>query len=319
MNTFLVYSPEYNIGLPGLSWLHPFDGSKYGHAWSALQRSLGEELEAAHLTPGGEVSSEDLLAVHAPNYIDSLRESAVVARALEIPAARLLPSFLLDRAILRPMRVATQGTILAVERALQGSAVFNLGGGYHHAFADHGEGFCIYADVAIALTRARKNGSLKAGDHVLVIDLDAHRGNGTENIFRNDPDVHFFDMYNFQIYPGYSDTEDEYLIPVPAGSSGAFYLRRLKEELPAFLASVPSPRLAIYNAGTDILAGDPLGGLNVTEAEVRERDRYVLAQLARSEVPIVMLTSGGYSKRSAGLIADAASYLVRDLAPAVCQ
>jgi histone deacetylase 11 len=130
-----------------------------------------------------------------------LRESAVVARALEVPAARLVPSFLLDRAILRPMRLATQGTIQAVERALEGCVVFNLGGGYHHAFADHGEGFCIYADVAIALTRARRTGCLNATDHILVIDLDAHRGNGTENIFRDDPNVHFFDMYNFQIYP----------------------------------------------------------------------------------------------------------------------
>jgi histone deacetylase 11 len=120
MNTFLVYSPDYNLHVPLLSWLHPFDGSRYSHAWSALQHALGDELEVAHLTPGGEVNSEDLLAVHTREYIDSLRESAVVARALEVPAARLVPSFLLDRAILRPMRLATQGTVQAVERALEG-------------------------------------------------------------------------------------------------------------------------------------------------------------------------------------------------------
>ena len=310
MKAFLVYSPGYNVRIPGLSWLHPFDGSKYGHAWSTLQKKFGAELEALLIIPDGEVSLEDLLVVHTRDYIDSLRHSTVVARALEIATARLLPSLLLDRSILRPMRLATQGTIQAVDRALEGCAVFNLGGGYHHAFADHGEGFCIYADAAIAVTRARKSGRLGAGADVLMIDLDAHRGNGIEHIFRNDPHVHFFDMYNFQIYPGYSDTEDEYLIPVPAGSSGAFYLNRLKKELPAFLASVTNPKLVIYNAGTDILAGDPLGGLNVTEEEVRQRDRYVLAELTRAEIPVVMLTSGGYTKRSAGLIADAASFLI---------
>jgi histone deacetylase 11 len=125
-------------------------------------------------------------------------------------------------------------------------------------------------------------------------------------------------MYNFQIYPGYADVEDPYLIPVPAGSNGRFYLDRLNTELPAFLASVPNPRLAIYNAGTDVLAGDPLGGLNVGEEEVRQRDRYVLDSLARAAIPTVILTSGGYTQRSAGLIADAASYLLGEVAaPAV--
>ncbi len=317
MKRFLVYSPEYNLRLPGFSWLHPFDGCKFGHAWSVLQQTFGEELESIHLVPSGEVSPEDLLAVHTPDYIRSLRESAVVARALEIPVARLFPSSVLDRAILKPMRMATQGTILAVERALEGCVVFNLGGGYHHAFADHGEGFCVYADVAVAVTRARKSGRLAAGDQVLVIDLDAHRGNGTEDIFRNDQNVDFFDMYNFQIYPGYSDDENEYLIPVPAGSGGAFYLGRLKKELPRFLASVPKPRLAVYNAGTDILAGDRLGAMNLNEQEVRERDQYVLTELTRIGLPTVMLTSGGYTKRSAALIADAGSFLIRDLIPAL--
>lgn len=314
MNTFLVYSPQYDLGMPGLSWLHPFDGSKYSHAWSRLQRTFGAALEALCIDPGGEVDASDVLAVHSESYIDSLGTPSVVAGALEIPAARLLPSFLLDRAILRPMRLATQGTIIAVQRALEGCAVFNLGGGYHHAFRDHGEGFCIYADAAIALTRARRSGWLGAADDVLVIDLDAHRGNGMEDIFRNDPHVHFFDMYNFQIYPGYVDSENEYLIPVPSGSNGKFYLDRLRTELPQFLESVAKPALAIYNAGTDILAGDPLGGFNVTAAEVRQRDQYVLEAFTRRGVPTVMLTSGGYTKGSADLIADAATYLTRNVA-----
>src|SRR5579872_3270392 len=234
MSLFLAYSPEYDLHLPGLSWLHPFDGRKYSHAWELLRQRFGAGLDAAHLIPQEEASRDDLLLAHTREYLDSLHRSRAIANALEIAAARVFPSSILDRSILRPMRLATQGSILAVERALQGHAVFNLGGGYHHAFADHGEGFCIYADAAVALMRARKNGLLHQDDDVLVLDLDAHRGNGTEDIFKDDPHVNFLDLYNFQIYPGYAETEGQSLVPIPSGSNGAFYLRALREELPAF-------------------------------------------------------------------------------------
>ncbi len=268
-------------------------------------------MEAMHLDPGEEASREELLSVHTAAYLDSLSNSEVIARAVEVSPLRFLPASLLERAILRPMRFATQGTVQAVETALQGNSVFNLGGGFHHAFADHGEGFCIYADAAIALAIARGKGALRSTDEVLIIDLDAHRGNGTEEIFKADPRIHFFDMYNFQVYPGYSDVEDPYIDPVPAHLDGKFYLERLRDALPDFLASVKMSKLAIYNAGTDILTGDPLGRLNVSYAEVAERDRYVIDSIAALGVPLVVLTSGGYTKRSAGLIAGSAAYFLQ--------
>jgi histone deacetylase 11 len=209
------------------------------------------------------------------------------------------------------MRFSTKGTKLAVETALQGNSVFHLGGGFHHAFADHGEGFCIYADVAIALTLARRKGTLGLADDVLIIDLDAHRGNGVEEILKADKCVHFFDIYNFQIYPGYADIENPYISPVPATVNGEFYLKFLREELPGFLASVPKPKLAIYNAGTDIVAGDRLGQLNVSDRDVIKRDRFVLDSISALGVPVVVLTSGGYTKRSAGLIAESLAYFLR--------
>jgi histone deacetylase 11 len=114
----------------------------------------------------------------------------------------LLPGRTLDRRVLLPMRWAVQGTIDAARMAVAGGAAINLAGGYHHAHRDRGEGFCLYADVPIAIEMLRKEKLLSENARVAIIDLDAHRGNGFEAIYEHDERVQFFDLYNFQVYPG---------------------------------------------------------------------------------------------------------------------
>lgn len=311
MNAALVYSPDYDISLPGLDWLHPFDGRKFSRAWARLGSLSHGACEKVLLRPDAPIATSDLLRVHSAAYLDSLGSSSVVAKALEVGPLAWLPSGVVERRILRPMRMACAGTLLAMRHALQERAVaMNLGGGFHHAFRDHGEGFCIYADVATALAVVRAQGLLSADDPVAIVDLDAHRGNGVWDLCGSDPSVRMLDIYNAQVYPGLfpgSIEEFPFQIPVKAQTADEAYLATLREELPPFLASMPrKPALAIYNAGTDVLAGDPVGRLAVSEEGVEARDAMVVNALSGQGIPTVIVTSGGYSSKSYELIAQLA-------------
>lgn len=312
MTPRVVYSPNYDLylPLPMFDRLHPFDGRKFSRAYQLLQDGLGSSLQELTHTPGHPATLTDLLLVHTPDYIQSLDSAQVVARALEIPALALVPAGVRERHILTPMRLAVQGTIDAMELALRHGFVFHLGAGFHHAFADHGEGFCLYADAAVGIRSLRSRGLLSAGDTILIIDLDAHRGNGCEDIFSADPSVRFLDIYNFQIYPGPLDadeTQAPFIIPIKSRTSDAEYQATLTANLPKFLEANSPAKLAIYNAGTDIVAGDPLGQLNLSEEAVLHRDRFVIESLASKQIPTVVLTSGGYTSRSHVLIAESAA------------
>lgn len=314
MTPRLVYSPDYDLTLYGLERLHPFDGRKYSRAWGRIQSALGDRATALVEAPEAPVSDDRLLLVHTQAYLDTLASSsATIAQALELPFLKLLPHGVLDSRVLTPMRLATQGTIQAMGHALAGSTAMNIGGGYHHAFPDHGEGFCLYADVPVALAHYRRAGAIGADEPVLLIDLDAHRGNGFFAAFQDDPAVHILDVYNAQRYPGFFDGDEDrhpYQVPLKAGRTDADYRAALDRELPEFLDSSPAPRLAIYNAGTDIVAGDKLGGHEVSYDGVAARDRLIVDTLAERGIPTAIVTSGGYSDASHRLIADLAIYLV---------
>jgi histone deacetylase 11 len=172
----LIYTPRYNIGPAGLQRLHPFDTRKYARAYRLMRERMGRPLTKITLRPGRQVGRDDLLRVHTTGYLDRLRDPGCVANAVELPVLERLPTFLLDRFLLRPMRWATQGTILGVEQALQHGLAINLGGGFHHAKPSTGEGFCIYADAAVAVQHARSAGWLGEHSRVAHLDLDAHQG-----------------------------------------------------------------------------------------------------------------------------------------------
>ncbi len=306
MDIQFVYSPKYDLMSAGLGSLHPFDMRKFSRAWAVLTSGSGA-LDV--LTTNPETLADDgyMARVHTAEYLDSLKKSRVLARILEVGLARFVPNRWLQSAIVDPMRLATEGTRLAAELALEGAVAMNFGGGFHHAFADHGEGFCVFADAALAIDALRRNGKLSPRDTVAMIDLDAHRGNGFQAIFSRDPAVKIFDMYNAQVYPGmFKGSEDEYpfMIPLKSRLSGEVYLKILRDELPKFLDSCPNLKLVFYNAGTDILASDPLGGMNVSYDAVVERDRYVIETLTGLGVPTAVVTSGGYTDQSHQLIAQ---------------
>lgn len=305
----IVYSRQYNIGFFGIERLHPFDSRKYGRAWKVLRGHFGGSLKQMHVCPKRPASREELLLVHSDEYLDRLRDSNVVARAIEIPPVRRLPGWLVDRHVLKPMRWATRGTIVAAEEALKHGFAVNMSGGYHHAKPDHGEGFSIYADVGIAVASIRKQSLIAEDDRVLYIDTDAHQGNGVCHTFMDDARVFIFDIFNCRIYP-VSDVEARKRIDCDVGVTGGWtdkeYMDVLRARLPGFLDSVckSSVGMAIYNAGTDAVAGDPLGGLNVSKASIRERDLFVVGELRKRGIPVMMVLSGGYTSESYRLVAD---------------
>ena len=315
MSVTIHASPACDIRIPFASWLHPFDGRKFSRAMRCVMQADIPGTAGCIRPIAGPLAEADLLRVHDRAYLASLCQSRTVARILEAAPLRFVPAGLLHQWILRPMLVAAAGTLAAAESAcLSGGTAVCMGGGFHHAHADHGEGFCVFADIPIAIRGLVARGHLSAQDQVLVIDLDAHRGNGFEAICRDWP-VQFFDMYNFQVYPGLDDSEPErfpFLIPLRRGEDDPGYLGTLSEELPRFLESNSGARLAFYNAGTDVFAGDRLGQFALSEDGVFRRDRMVLEELRRRHIPTVMVTSGGYSKASHRMIARTVRHLLAD-------
>lgn len=311
-NIGIAYSPDYDIRLGGLEKLHPFDSCKYSRAWEVLGKKFGPSIEQNKIDPKAPVSDEVLFRVHSEAYVKSLSKSKNIAKALELPMVRFMPAALLSRWILDPMRLAVSGTILASRKALADGVAINMAGGYHHASATRGEGFCLFADVAIAIEELRSSGELNQDDHVMIIDLDAHQGNGNEHIFRDDHRVKILDMYNKDVYPHdiLARERIDMDIPVLSGINEDVYLSILCDKLPGFIASVKKPKIVFYIAGTDILAKDPLGAMNVSAKGVLERDKFVFNTLVDAGLPFVMVTSGGYTSASYRLIADSLSYLL---------
>lgn len=302
----IFYSPSYDVSLWGIERLHPFDSRKSSRAWQRISDALGTLAQDVSARPSGPAEKVILEQVHTKAYLESLRYSRVVAQTMEIALLRLLPGGALDKRILLPMRWATQGSVDAAHAALDVGCAINLAGGYHHAHADHGEGFCAYADIPIAIESLRREGKLADDARVAIIDLDVHRGNGFESIYANDPRVEFFDIYNFQIYPGRQAEQGNrwhFLSGLRAHMSDEGYFNILRRYLPQFLERGPY-RMAFYIAGTDVLVGDPLGRFDLSRTAVLERDRYVLQSLDHAGIPWVMVPGGGYTDESHSLLAE---------------
>jgi histone deacetylase 11 len=304
----VVYSRHYNISFYGLERLHPFDSRKYGRAWKLLRQRYGSSLRRFQVRPKRPANREELLRIHTAEYLRLLRDPNYVAGALEVPQVRLLPGWVIDWHVLRPMRWATRGTIIAAQEALAHGFAVNLSGGYHHAKPDCGEGFSIYADIGIAIESLRRANLIAESDRIVYIDTDAHQGNGVCHTFMHDSRVFIFDIFNCRIYPIF-DIDARRRIDCEVAITGSCtdyeYMRELRNKLPGFLDSVGnSPvALAVYNAGTDVFAGDPLGGLSISAATIRERDLFVVGELRKRGIPTTMVLSGGYTKESFKLVA----------------
>jgi histone deacetylase 11 len=287
----LVYSPGYNITACGIERLHPFDSVKYRriHDWLIRQglRKPGEFVDPAPPTRA------ELLLVHTPAYLRSLRRARVQARILEVAVVALLPACFTHWRVLRPMRRAAGGTVHACRLALEHGLAINLGGGYHHASGARGGGFCVYADVPLALALLQRERRIRSA---LVIDTDAHQGDGTADAIRPWGWAHILDFFEERIYPPNKVAEDV-AVPLPPATNGAEYLDALYEHVPAALERW-RPDLVVYNAGSDVLWSDPLASLMLTDDDLAGRDLYVATAARERGVPLAMVLSGGYGPAS---------------------
>ncbi len=300
--THIVYSDKYDISFFGIEkYLHHFDSHKYSKVFNHLKnKALLQDSTCHEAKPA---TDQDLLCIHTQDYLNSLKNSKVIAHTVGVPLLAYMPNFLLQTKLLKPMRHATGGTILAAKLAMKHGVAINLSGGYHHAKANISEGFCFFADIPLAVNKLwQENPDLK----VLIVDLDAHQGNGVSTIFGDDKRiciVDAFGKYNYpRVHDGAATQHVQYPIELEWYTDDTQYLELIKQPLKAAIET-HKPDLIIYNAGTDILEGDQLGCMSVTKAGVIQRDEMVIKSAIDNKIPVMMVLSGGYTQQSADVIA----------------
>lgn len=275
----IVYSPRYHIDIG----LHVFPTQKYRlvHA-HLLERQLIDPSDVLEPQPA---SWDDLGIVHSADYLSRLRSGALSPEEL---AQLELPW---SREMVDGFRTMVGGTVLAAQRAVgDRSVVAHVGGGLHHAFPNHGEGFCPFNDVAVAVRVLQREGLERAA----IVDLDVHHGNGTAFVFQLDPRVFTFSMHQEHNYPAWKP-RGSLDIGLSDGTGDAEYLSGLSRALPAAMAS--EPQCVFYLAGADPYEEDQLGGLRLTQQGLRDRDRMVIEQVRAAGLPLVVVLAGGYARR----------------------
>lgn len=242
-------------------------------------------LEEKHFFTPTLLSEEHILAVHDNAYwqnLKSLNLSPQEARRTGFPLS--------DELITRE-RIIAQGSLQNALDALENGIACNISGGTHHAFSYKGEGFCLLNDIAIAAKFLLKE---KKVNQILVIDLDVHQGDGTAQIFQNEPKVFTFSMHGEKNYPLRKEKSD-LDVGLPDGISDQAYLQLLSQHLYPTIERV-QPDFIFYQAGVDILAHDKLGRLNVSIQGCRQRDKMVLEVAKNNKIPITISMGGGYNK-----------------------
>ena len=271
--------------------LHPFDIAKYDKIYKGLKKD-GYVTKQSVIDPV-EVTREQMLLIHTEAYIESLKKTKNVASYLEAPQLKIIPDSLLDNMIVSRFRKASGGTLEAARQALKSKSKMsiNLGGGFHHAKPELGEGFCIIADVPIAIRVLQKEKLIK---RALIIDTDIHQGNGTIVSLKDDPTTYTFSMHEGRIYPMPKEVGDED-VELDGGVTDEEYLKILANKLDQlFMKSKPD--IVFHVAGCDALEGDPLASGRMTHEGIQKRDAMIVKACQKHGVPYVMTLSGGYSK-----------------------
>jgi len=229
-------------------------------------------------------ADEDVLLVHTSKYVKKLKTGALAPAeiaALELPFSRELVRF---------AWLTVGGTILTTRLAIAKGLAIHLGGGFHHAFPDHGEGFCILNDVAVAVEKMRGEGNIR---RAMIVDCDLHQGNGTAFIFAGKDDVFTFSIHQMDVYPA-EKPPSSLDVGLWAGDGDPEYLSALRAHFPRIFREF-APELVVYLAGADPYEDDKLGGLRLTREGLRERDRLVIEQARALRIPVAVVLAGGYA------------------------
>ena len=275
----LIYSDHYDLNLGN----HVFPSIKYRLIKERLLRDGAARQEEIVGPPAA--ADDDIALVHHRDYIRKLQSgklSYLEILRLEIPYSPEL---------VRAVWLSAGGSILAGRLALQDGACANIGGGFHHAYPDHGEGFCVLNDVAIAIRRLQKD---QAIERAMTVDCDVHQGNGTAAIFAGDPSVFTLSIHQANNYP-YPKPPSSLDINLADGTGDDEYLHELAAGLDQALSGF-QPQLIMYVAGADPYREDQLGGLKLTFEGLEKRDRLVFEKARAKNIPVAVTLAGGYAR-----------------------
>ena len=303
----LVYSPDYYLPIGA----HVFPAEKYRRIHDRLLE-LGVAQTEDFITPKP-ASDQDILLVHTPQYVQKLKTGTLSAREeleMEIPYSPEL---------VRAFWLAAGGSMLAADHALRDGVCINIGGGFHHAFPDHGEGFCMIHDVAVAIRRMQRDEKIRTA---MTVDCDVHQGNGTAAIFAgtrvpSDPlpsvsaatlsprpakmrNAHAGDVFTISLhqennYPAFKPPSS-IDVDLPDETGDEDYLAWLDNALSSGLRQF-EPNLLCYVAGADPYREDQLGGLALTIDGLKRRDELVFKVAKARGIPVMVTFAGGYARK----------------------
>ncbi len=282
----IAYSPIYKYALPN------------GHRFPMIKYELIPEqllyegtVKQDNFFHPDAASEETILLTHDQEYWNKLKTQQLTAkeiRKIGFPMTKLL---------VRRGTHISNGTLQCALFAQQHGIAMNIAGGTHHSFTDHGEGFCVFNDIAIAANHLLTNALAKK---ILVVDLDVHQGNGTAQIFQNENRVFTFSMHGAKNYPTKKEKSD-LDIGLPDKTEDDFYLKTLRETLPSLIDNL-EPDFIFYLSGVDVLKTDKLGRLSLSIEGCKERDRIVLKSCKKNQIPVAVSMGGGYSERLTDIV-----------------
>lgn len=291
----IAFSPIYRYELPEK---HRFPMVKYELLpEQLLYEGTVTEDNFFHPPP---LAEETILMTHDKAYWEKLKYQKLSRK--EIRAI----GFPMSEKLIHRGRHIANGTIMCAEYSRKYGVALNVAGGTHHSFTYKGEGFCVFNDIAIASNYLLHHGLAKK---ILVVDLDVHQGNGTAQIFQEEPRVFTFSMHGAKNYPVRKEQSD-LDIGLPDKTEDGPYLKKLREVLPRLIDEV-QPDQIFYLSGVDVIYSDKLGRLSLSIAGCKERDRFVLETCHKNGIPVAVSMGGGYSERLAHIIeAHANTYRV---------
>jgi acetoin utilization deacetylase AcuC-like enzyme len=276
----IIYHPRYDLNLGA----HVFPSQKF--------RLIAEKLQSSSIADADDfreprrATDEDLLRVHTSSWVHKLKTGTLSASEimkLEVPYSPEL---------VEAVWLAAGGSILAAQSALRDGFGCNLSGGFHHAYANHGEGFCAIHDVAVALRRLQADAQIKKA---MIVDTDVHHGNGTASIFADDASVFTISIHQENNYPAHKPPSDVDL-NMRDGAGNDEYLAALIPTVERCLDNF-KPELVFYVGGADPYAEDQLGGLRLTLEGLKRRDREVFEAARTRNIPVATALAGGYARR----------------------